>query len=116
MKNNYLLDKEFLNKIDNDRNRIIYVKLISLDFDENPQEEILGRITSGSINIDGNSAVRRTCSLSLIANELDINQYYWGLKTKFKCFIGLENRVDNEYPNPLWFPMGTYLITSFSCN
>ena len=116
MKNNYLLDKEFLNKIDNDRNRIVYVKLISLDFDENPQEEILGRITSGSINVDGNSAVRRTCSLSLIANELDINQYYWGLKTKFKCFIGLENRVDNKYPNPIWFPMGTYLITSFSCN
>ena len=116
MKNDYLLDKEFLSKIDNDRNRIIYVKLISLDFDENPQEEILGRITSGSINIDGDSSVRRTCSLSLIANDLDINQYYWGLKTKFKCFIGLENKIDNSYPNPIWFPMGTYLITSFSCN
>jgi len=52
----------------------------------------------------------------LIANELNINEYYWGLKTKFKCFIGLENRVDANYPNPIWFPMGTYLITSFSCN
>jgi len=38
MKNDYLLDKDFLNKIDNDRNRIIYVKLISLDIDENPRE------------------------------------------------------------------------------
>lgn len=116
MKNDYLLDKDFLNKIDNDRNRIIYVKLISLDIDENPREQIIGRITSGSINIDGTSSVRRTCSLSLIANELNINEYYWGLKTKFKCFIGLENRVDANYPNPIWFPMGTYLITSFSCN
>jgi hypothetical protein len=114
MKRDPLLDKEFLSRLDQDRNRLIYVKLIALDYDENPIEEIFGRITSGSINVDGSSAVRRTCSLSLVANELDINQYYWGLKSKFKCFIGLENRIDSRYDDVIYFPMGTYIITSFS--
>ena len=81
---NYLLDKEFLKQLDNDRNRVVSVKLIAMDFDENPLEEILGQVTSGSINIDGTSAVRRTCSLSLVANELNIHEYYWGIKSKFK--------------------------------
>ena len=116
MKRDYLLDDNFLTQIDNDRNRVVYVKLISLDFDENPQDEIIGRITSGSINVDGASAVRRTCSLSLVANDLNMNEYYWGLKTKFRCFIGLENKINTEYPNPIWFPMGSYVLTSFSCN
>ncbi len=111
---NPLLDKDFLLKVDNDRNRVYYIKLIALDFEENPIEEINGRVTSGSINVDGTSSVRRTCSLSLVANELNIHAYYWGLNTKFKCYIGLENKVDNSYPNPIYFPMGTFLITSFN--
>jgi hypothetical protein len=39
-------------------------------------EEITGRITSGSINVDGASAVRRTCNLTLAANEVNINNFY----------------------------------------
>lgn len=109
-----LLDRDFLLKLDNDRNRLITVKLIALDLEENPLEEIIGRVTSGSINIDGSSSVRRTCSLSLIANELNINDYYWGFKSKFQCFIGLENRIDSQYPDTIYFPMGTYIITSFT--
>lgn len=109
-----LLDKDFLLKLDNDRNRLVYIKLISLNFEEEPVEEINGRVTSGSINIDGSSSVRRTCSLSLIANELNIHEFYWGLRTKFKCFVGLENRIDSQYPDVIYFPMGTYIITSFS--
>ena len=45
-----------------------------------------------------------------------MNEYYWGIKTKFRCFIGLENKVNAEYPNPIWFPMGSYVLTSFSCS
>jgi len=54
-------------------------------------QEITGRITSGSINVDGASAVRRTCSLSLVANDVDINNFYWSLNTKFRVEVGLEN-------------------------
>ena len=111
---NPLLDKDFLLKLDKDRNRKIFVRLLSLDLEENTVEEINGRVQSGSISVDGSSSVRRTCSLSIVANELDIHQYYWGLKTKFKCFIGVENNIDDEYPDVIYFPMGTFIITSFN--
>ena len=114
--NNPLLDKDFLLKLDNDRHRTLHVKLISLDFNENPIEEMLGRITNGSINVDGSSNVRRTCSLTIAANELNIHQYYWGFKTKFKCFIGIQNNVDDRYEDIIFFPMGTFIITSFNTN
>ena len=50
-------------------------------------------MTQGSVNIDGSSAVRRTCSLSLIAEDLNINDFYWGLKSKFKLEIGLRKNI-----------------------
>ena len=114
--NNPLLDKDFLLELDNDRHRVLHIKLLSLDFNENPVEEILGRVTSGSINVDGSSSVRRTCSLTIAANELNIHEYYWGLRTKFRCFIGVENKVNDKYDDVIFFPMGTYLITSFNTN
>jgi hypothetical protein len=51
--------------------------------DEHPIETIEGRVTAGSINIDGASAIRRTCSLTIIPKEVDFSSYYWGLHTKF---------------------------------
>ena len=57
----------------------------------------------GSINIDGASAIRRTCSLSLIAKELNINDFYWGLKSKFKLEVGIKNSINPQYPNIIWF-------------
>ena len=44
--------------------------------DEYPVEEITGKITGGSINIDGSSSVRRTCSLTLVADDVKVNDYY----------------------------------------
>ena len=64
--------------------------------------------------MDGASAVRRTCSLSMVTDNVKINDYYWGLNTKFKLDIGVENKVDPNYPDIIWFKMGTYIITSFS--
>jgi hypothetical protein len=64
---NVLLDKEFLKELDNFNSREIYARITALTSDELPIEMIEGRITGGSINIDGASAVRRTCSLSLVA-------------------------------------------------
>ena len=114
MKNNPLLDKDFLYQLDQCRSKKIYAKIISLTLDELPIEEITGRVTGGSINIDGTSAVRRTCSVSLVAEDVKINDYYWGINTKFQLFIGVENTVDEKYENIIWFKQGIFLITSFN--
>lgn len=111
---NPLLDTVFLNKLASQHERELYAKIIALDMDENPIEEIEGRVTQGSVPVDGNSIVRRTCSLTLVATELNINDYLWGLETKIKLSVGLRNKIDSQYPPVIWFKMGTYILTSFS--
>ena len=111
---NALNDTEFLKQLDQYHHKTIYAKIISLTIEEFPREEITGKVVSGSINVDGASAVRRTCSLSLIANDVNINSFYWGLNTKFKLSIGIENHINPNYPEIIWFPQGIYVITNFS--
>lgn len=115
---NYLNDLEFLNKVFKNRQRNIKVRISSLTFDEKFLDSIEGKATGGNINVDGQSSVRRTCNLTLITEQLNINNALWGLNTKFKLEIGIKNPyyelVDNIYPEYLWFPQGVYLITSFS--
>ena len=114
-KNNlYLLDEQFLNEMAEQKQRDIYARIISLDIDENPIEQIEGKITTGSINIDGGSAVRRTCSLTMVSQNVNITDYYWGVKTKFKLEIGLKNKVNKKYPDIIWYPQGYYVITTFN--
>ena len=113
MKNNPLLDTNFLKQLDLENQKEIFVKIISLNQNEEPIEAIEGRATGGSINIDGSSAVRRTCSISLVADGVNITDVYWGLTTKFSLWIGLTNNIDEEYEKIIWFPQGIYLITSF---
>jgi hypothetical protein len=74
-----------------------------LSIDELPIEEITGKVTGGSINIDGNSAIRRSCSVNLIAQDININDYYWGVNTKFQLYIGVENTIDDQYDKIIWF-------------
>ena len=102
---------EFLAALDAQQNKTVYVKLISLNFDETPRESIEGRATSGSVNIDGASAIRRTCSISLVADAVDISDYYWSLKSKFRVQAGLLAEATNEI---VWFDQGLFVITSFS--
>ena len=114
MKKNPLLDDNFLKELSEDHNREIFIKIIALDYDENPIEEIQGRATSGSVSVDGSSASRRTCSITLAASEMNLHEYYWGLNTKFKLYVGQTNHINDEYEDIIWFPFGTYLISSFS--
>jgi len=116
MKKNPLLDKDFLKALDDENQREIFVKIASLTFDEDPIEFITGRAIGGSINIDGSSSTRRTCSITLTAKELNIHDFYWGLNTKIRVFIGLENNIDKQYDDIIWFNQGIYLITDFSTN
>ena len=117
-----LLDENFLATLSEQKERDIYARIISLDINENPIDQIEGRVTGGSINIDGNSAIRRTCSLSMITDKVDINEFYWGIKTKFKLEIGLRNRLtgqyaptkDGIYPEIMWFPQGYFIVSGFN--
>lgn len=111
---NPLLDKDFLRALDQEKEREIYARVISLNFNEEPMEEITGRVVSGSVTLDGNSSIRRTCSLSLIAEEVGIHDYYWGINTKFTLEIGMSNRINSIYDDIIWFPLGMYLISTFN--
>ena len=111
---NPLMDKDFLLQLDRTKEKEVYARVIVLDFSERPLEQIEGRVTQGSINVDGTSAVRRTCSLSLIAEQLDINNFYWGLNNKFKLEVGLKNNISTLYPDIIWFPQGLYVFTSLN--
>jgi hypothetical protein len=52
--------------------------------------------------------------LTIAAPDFNYNDYYWGLNTKFKLEIGVENNIDPFYPEIIWFKQGIYLITSFN--
>ena len=54
--NDFLNDKSFLLKLDNERNRRVFVKITVLDKNEMPIRDIEGQITTGgSINIETSS-------------------------------------------------------------
>lgn len=112
---NYLTDLNFLSDLSKYKQKTIYGRITALTFDEKPVEQIEGKIISGSINVDGKSAVRRSCSLQMISEGIDLNNFIWTLNTKYKLEIGLYNFIDQtKYPEILWFPQGVYVITNFS--
>ncbi len=100
---NPLYDEDFLQKLESQTHREIFVRITALTMDELPIETIEGRATGGSINVDGSSALRRTCNLTLVAKKLNINDFYWGLKTKIKLEVGLTNDINSNYPDIIWF-------------
>ena len=118
----YLQDSDFLAEVDNLQIREQYVKLTLLNWDENPIQEIQGLITGGNGNIDGKSAMRRTCNLSAYiphenySNITNINNLF-SINKKIYIEIGFKNTLNKykEYPI-IWFPQGLYMIGSASMN
>lgn len=111
--NNFKLDQDFLKKLDSIQIKEVYAKVIALNDNDETLETIEGRVTQGTVNIDGASSVRRTCSLTLVAQELNIHQFYWGLHTKFRLAIGVRNEIDIKYPEVIWFDQGIFIISNF---
>ena len=113
-----LLDREFLKQLDEYRLHEVFAKIVALTWEEDPIAEVSGKIVSGSISVDGSSAVRRTCNLTLttdmLSNSVDISNIDWCLKTKFYVYIGLKNYVNKEYDDIIWFPQGMFILTSLS--
>lgn len=112
--NNPLNDKEFLRQLNESHLKEQFIKIIALDINENPIEAIEGHVTGGSITIDGTSSVRRSCSISMVAKDLSIHDFYWGVATKIKIYIGLKNEINSNYDDIIWFKQGIFVLTSFS--
>lgn len=108
--------ENFLINLNNQTHQEVYARITSLTFQEEPIEAIEGIITQGSVNIDGNSIIRRSCNLTLSTKKLQFNDFYWGVKTKFKLEIGLKNNINKNYPSTMWFSQGIFVITSFNTN
>lgn len=116
----YATDYQFLLEVDNLQLKEQYVKIKVLDFfTEKLIEEIQGKSTSGSININGQSAVRRTGSVSLIADSINYNiinvKNLISINKKIEIEVGITNTTKQyqEYPI-IWFPQGIYVIKNAS--
>lgn len=111
----YLQDSSFLKSFDKLKVKEQYVKITILDFLEKPIRAIEGRVLGGSINIDGNSSIRRTCNLSIIAseheNDLTNVDNLLSLNKKVKVEVGFLNTT-NQYKDfdIIWYPLGIYVI------
>ena len=112
---NYLRDKDFLKRLDNVNNKFYLIKIEVLDSDENIIQTIEGQVQSGSsLAINGNSPIRRTCSITFIAtddkNDLtDINGLL-SINKRIRIKIGFENNIDSRYDKTVWFPLGIFII------
>ena len=90
-----------------------YVRITSLSNDDIARERIEGICSGGSINLDGASAVRRSCTLNINVSDPEhpINDAYWGFNNKFKVEQGVKDEITNE---TLWHNMGVYIVNSYS--
>ena len=92
-------ESRFLKELDEERNKSYFLKIIILDKNENPMQEIEGRALPGSsISINGSSSVRRTCNISLVADEkyndfTDIDNLL-SINKKIKILVGLIKKID----------------------
>ena len=120
----YLKDESFLKKLDSLHIRENTIKITILDWQENPIDNIEGLVSSGNININGDSAIRRTASLNLIIKEKTATgmakfKSLIALNKKVKLEIGYKNTTSyyTQYPI-IWLPLGTYVCfnPSFSHN
>lgn len=120
MKYPYLFDKDFLAEFDKQKLREELVRLTLLNFnDEKPIRNIIGKAINGSLTLDGSSNVRRTCNITILADEYendlaDLNRDI-SINKKFFLEIGVVNHTDEytEYP-VIWFPQGTFVMISAS--
>lgn len=109
-----LKDGSFLRALDQDNNKVFYVKLLILDKDELPIRDIEGRVSSGSLTISGSSSTRRAGNLTFLAEEqlndlTDIDNLL-SMNKKVKILIGMENHVDTEHDDIIWFNQGIFVI------
>lgn len=112
----YLKDSNFLKTFDSQIIKECFAKITILDWDENPIQDIQGIVVDGNINLDGSSAMRRTCNISVYIHEEEYSgitnlESLFSLNKKVSIEIGYINTTDQykEYPK-IYFPQGIYVI------
>ena len=69
MYNNYINDIKFLQELDNMKIHETLIKLVLLDFNENPIKDIQGSVMdNGSLSINGAAGIRRTISFNMLVS------------------------------------------------
>jgi hypothetical protein len=124
-------NREFLDELFLNRDRELYIKIILLTWDELKIKEIQGLVLDGSLNIDGNSIIRRSLSLNM---ALDEDSFYLHetvhditISRKIQVYIGLKNNTTyGNYPDLvsndlkyltdsiIWFNIGIFVPTDVS--
>lgn len=111
----YLKDSAFLKRFDQLKLKQQLVKIVVLNFNEQPIQQIQGKITGGNLSLDGSSAMRRTGNVNLIAdqyeNDLTTTRNLLSINKKIELLVGFINTTE-QYTNYdiLWFPQGIYMI------
>lgn len=119
-KANYLKDEAFLKLLDSLPLQEVSIKIEVLDWSENVIQEIQGLSTGGTLNLAGDSSVRRTCNLSLvIADNDDISiakiKSLISIGKKIELYIGYINTTSfYTEENIIWIPLGLFIISSAS--
>ena len=91
--------------------REVYTTILNLTKEEDVSGQVVG---TGSISVNGNSALRRTFSgLTLQTSDSALAQdYNWVMTDEIRIFQGISNEKTN---NEIWyFNLGTYVLSSFS--
>lgn len=127
----FLQDKRFLHEIDHLKIKEQFIKITVLNWQEEPLAQVQGICISGNLNIDGNSSLRRTATLSILADQRVSDLH--GLDSLFainkKCTIeiGIKNTIPNYtymnsnstsvtinykemYGDIVWFPLGFFIM------
>lgn len=99
-------DITFLKALNEERNKNYYARIIVLDKLDKIIKTIEGRVQQGSsINISGNSSIRRTCNINLVAedaeNDLTNIENFLSINKKIKIAVGIEKNID--YSNDVYY-------------
>jgi len=123
--------REFLDELFLNKDRELYVRITLLTWDELKIKEIQGLITDGSLNVDGNSIIRRTLNFNMVLDEdsfyLHETVHEITISRKIQVHIGLKNntyygRFPDSVSNDLkflaepiiWFNLGAFVPTDVS--
>ena len=94
------------------RYRRIIIKIDLLNFDFQVVGSIEGNLTTGGININANSDIRRTCNITIVIKnhtfKIDTGGQIW-LDKYIKIYYGI---IDNSLKEIIWTNMGIYLINN----
>ena len=95
--------------------KTLYAKIAILDRNELQIESIEGLCTGGSISLNAKSLMRRSGSLTVIANSENYNltdvDNVFSINKRISISIGVE-KENSE--NIYWFPMGVFILSNAS--